>query len=108
MHPKHCVRTLRMQRPIRHIAPTQYVTGLKTEVALFFSTSAALLLGSASLVGVTAQWNIVDAFSNSARPVLSEPSILADAIEVMDPATERWLKFQSLVKQWREERGVRS
>jgi hypothetical protein len=95
-----------MQKLIRHNSPNRYAIARKTEFALFVTTSAALMVGT-TLVG-TNHRSVVDVFSCHDIPILNESSTHADVVEVMDAATERWLRFQGFAKQWREERGVRS
>lgn len=97
-----------MQKLISQMVPAQYFSSKGGDVALIVSTSAALMFGSMGLAGVTAQKNIVDVFTDRTRSVLVPPSTLPVSKRIMDPTTERWVRFKILARQWEEESAFRS
>jgi hypothetical protein len=86
----------------------QYFTAKKTDIPPRGTISALFDLRTANPVG--GEGNIVDAFSNAIRAIFSESSTLPffESIDVMDSRTVTWLKFQGLIRSWREERGISS
>ena len=91
-----------MRRSIKFMTRTQSITANQT-VAL-----TAFFWLYAGTVGAAAQQQQPEVVYSSAAEASLDSSLTSPPECVVAPATKRWLRFQSLVEQWRRERGAMS